>query len=292
MVLIIRQRYRSILVLCFICGVSKVSGQWKTGHFITGYMQKREVSDKVKNDILQISNDVFSTGIFTGGAPDTIHYRLLTPRTTATQKDYPLVVIFPSSGGIGTDNLNQMRVLPKFWAQDSIRERYPAYVVAIQFPTRSSNYTRIKDSLFTSQPTPCLSTALQLVDSLKQALPVDTNRIYAIGFSMGASTANNAIVARPGLFAASLLISGIPMLENTEALIHTSLWLVHGNDDTENHIQGDRSLYEKMHFYKHPDIAFWEIEGLQHETYPLLYTTDMVPAWLFSRRKGMQQIHR
>jgi predicted peptidase len=255
-----------------------------TGYQLITAAVDQDLAAKKKNEILQISNDLFDAGTYTGSNKESIGYRLLKPAANAGIRKYPLILIFHNSGKIGTDNTAQLDVLVKYWAQPEVRTRYPAYVVAVQFPVRSSNYTNLRD-LLTSNPAPCLLTALQLADSLKKVLPVDHNRIYSLGFSMGASTANNAMMARPDLFAAGICISGIPMQENAERLKNIPLWLIHGNKDNDNPIPGDRAFYKKINGYKHAKIMFWEIEGLEHKIYAPLYTTRIMPEWLFALQK-------
>ncbi|MBB6500179.1 phospholipase [Pedobacter cryoconitis] len=267
-----------ILILLTGCAISN---KRISSHLLVKPPADKQLAASKRKDIVSISNNLFGAGEFTGNNKELIRYRILAPDTVTAQKKYPLVLIFHNSGRIGTDNTAQLDVLVKFWAQDAIRKRYPAYVLAVQFAGRSSNYVKNADSVLTSVPAPGVRSAIQLVDSLKNALPVDINRIYTIGFSMGASTANNALMARPDLFAAGVFISGIPMQEGFFKLKNTPLWLIHGNDDQENPIPGDRLLYQKMQGLKSSKILFWEIEGLQHEIYTPLYTSDIIPQWLF-----------
>lgn len=255
-----------------------------TGYQLITTAVDQDLATKKKNEILQLSNDLFDAGTYTGSNNETIGYRLLKPAANAGIRKYPLILIFHNSGKIGTDNTAQLDVLVKYWAQPEVRKRYPAYVVAVQFPVRSSNYTNLRD-LLTSYPAPCLLSALQLADSLKKVLPVDPKRIYSLGFSMGASTANNAMMARPDLFAAGICISGIPMQENAERIKDIPLWLIHGNKDTDNPIPGDKAFYKKRNGNKTAQIRFWEIEGLEHKIYAPLYTTDIMPEWLFTQQK-------
>lgn len=273
-----------LLLSLFTCTRPHPAAAQATGYKLATSTVDQELAAKKKNEILQTSNDLFDAATYTGSNKEKINYRLLQPAANAGIRKYPLILIFHNSAKTGTDNTAQLDVLVKYWAQPEVRERYPAYVVAVQFPVRSSNYTDLH-GLLTSNPAPCLLPALQLADSLKKALPIDAKRIYSLGFSMGASTANNAMMARPDLFAAGICISGIPMQEHAERLKHLPIWLIHGNKDTDNPIPGDKAFYKKISGYKGSKILFWEIEGLEHKIYPPLYTTDIMPEWLFAQEK-------
>ncbi|MGZ3873335.1 MAG: hypothetical protein ACXVJD_10475 [Mucilaginibacter sp.] len=104
----------------------------------------KQQADDYKKSILAISNDLFQKGVHVHGGY-TIPYRLLSPERLGFSRRYPLVLVLHSSGTPqGTDNKSQLGVLAKLWAQPAIRENYLAYVLAPQFPVRSSNYGPIQ----------------------------------------------------------------------------------------------------------------------------------------------------
>ena len=90
-----------------------------------------------------------------------------------------------------------------------MRRSFPAYVVVPQTRDRSANYINDTHGLRVSSRAP-LADVLALVDELMRRHPIDPARVYALGFSMGASAAMDAAVARPGLFAAMVALSGVP----------------------------------------------------------------------------------
>jgi predicted peptidase len=171
--------------------------------------------------IRTLDNNRFEGASF-GKGPIEIKYRLFKPKqqSSATVK-YPLVVVYHSSGRpVGTDNQAQLGILPKLFASPDIQKSYPAYVLAPQFSTRSSDYVMdATRGVLCSKARPCLQSALQLIDSLKSILPIDSERIYVVGFSMGASTVLNSLSARPDLFAAGISIAGIPQFDKIHQLI-------------------------------------------------------------------------
>ena len=263
----------------------------KTRKENTGYLKIDPVIDnntaaKHKSNILNINNDIFKAAEYTGSNKTTIKYRLLTPLNAKKETNYPLVLVLHGSGAIGTDNNAQLGVLAKLWALDNIREKYPAYIVAPQFPVRSSNYLPDSDyKTLASVPDPCLTSALQLIDSLKNIYNINKRRIYVIGFSMGASGAINSLNLRPDLFAAAVSISGIPEFKHLDILAKTPLWFIHGSADPENPITSDSLLLKTLQQLHAPKIRYWEISGFKHEVYPELYTTEAIPEWLFKQQR-------
>src|ERR1700754_151402 len=212
-----------IFILSIVSTLSSCSGLKKqTGYYKLQQQISPDSANKIKNNILAISNDVFRPFQYTGVGSITINYRLLEPIQRNNKDKYPLVLVLHGSGRpIGTDNKSQLGVLAKFWAQENIREKYPAYVLVPQFPRRSSNYrSDTVRKVLTSVPDSCLTVAFQLIDSLKNQLPIDDSRIYVLGFSMGGSSTINSLDSRPDLFAAGISISGIPDFDQTATLAH------------------------------------------------------------------------
>jgi len=241
---------------------------------------------KAKQEIANIrslENDLFDTSTFVGKENIIIKYRLFNPKST---DKLPLVIVFHSAGRpIGDDNKAQLGVLAKLWVLPEIQKKYPTYVLAPQFSTRSSDYALDKHrNILTSTPRNNLNTALQLIDSLKQSLNIDTTRIYVVGFSMGGSTVINALSARPTLFAAGVSIAGIPQFDNNKQLSKIPIWLIHGIDDTENPIDSDDIFYKEINTnYK---TRFWRLKQTTHDNIFLRQILgETIPEWLFKQRK-------
>ncbi|KQO29073.1 hypothetical protein ASF10_22630 [Flavobacterium sp. Leaf82] len=214
-----------------------------------------------------------------------LNYRILEPVSLQEEKNYPLVIIFPHSFGVGNDNKSQMTTLPKFWLQEKVRDKYPAYVVAIQYPIRSSNYLFDESRQMYSVPDNyCLEVTSELIKSLTQQLKVDKNRIYGIGFSMGGSTIYNLLAKSPDILNASVSIAGIPDKDVSERMAKSPIWIIHGNADTENPVASDRMLVKYLKKMNNKNYIYWEISGLEHTIYPDLYDTDMIPKWLFNSK--------
>ncbi|MCD9574041.1 dienelactone hydrolase family protein [Flavobacterium soyae] len=214
-----------------------------------------------------------------------LNYRILEPVSVEAGKKYPLVIIFPHSGGIGNDNKNQITTLPKYWLQEKVRKKYPAYVIAIQYSMRSSNYFFDESKLMYSVPNDyCLDATSELIKSLTTKLNVDKKRVYGIGFSMGSSTLYNLLTRHPDIFKASVSISGIPDKDFGKKAAKSPIWIIHGNADTENPIEPDRKLVKYLQKMNNKNYTYWEISGLEHTVYPDLYDTDMIPEWLFNSK--------
>jgi predicted peptidase len=238
------------------------------------------------DSIGRIPGTDFGAGTFRGSNGVELRYRLLRPAAARAGHRYPLVVVFHGSGEIGTDNERQLDRFPKAWAAPAVRRDYPAFVVVPQFPARSSIYSGpAGDPERRSEPAPPLHAALELVDSLRRALPVDRARTYAIGFSMGASTVWNALWLRPDLFAAAIPIAGVPNRAHAPAVAGTPVWIIHGDRDEANPIGPDRAMHDSVRALG-GRASFWEFEGTGHQVPPALLAGPELARWLFAHRKS------
>lgn len=237
------------------------------------------------NEIRNIDNNIFKAHTFEGKQTPTIKYRLLKPEEQTDNKKFPLVIVFHGSNAVGTDNNSQLGALAKLWAMPEIKSKYPAYILAPQFPTRSSNYQLDENrNVLASIPQPALQTSLQLIDSLKKTLNIDETRIYVIGFSMGASSVINVLSARPELFAAGVSISGIPQFDQVKTLSKIPLWLIHGDLDTENPFNGDLQFFKELD--KTNKTRFWLFESKAHnDIFTSLILGENIPKWLFQHKR-------
>lgn len=229
----------------------------------------------------------FLRGEFRGADGTPLPYRLLLPPDLRDGETYPLVLSFHGSGAIGTDNEAQLGAFVQTWAAPEIRRRFPAFVLAPQFPARSANYDPDPtDGLPASRSEPPLLAALALVDSLRALYPIDPRRIYVVGFSMGASTAWHALLLRPDLFAAAVPIAGVPPPRSTApALRSVPVLLIHGNADPENPIDPDRAMYAALRQAGARHVRFWEYEGLDHAVPPDVAAGTAWRTWLFAQHR-------
>lgn len=257
-----------------------------TSRYHQGYVMVSNYEDSIwaKEAIQQIKsipNTRFDTGIFTDASQQNLQYRFFTPQQHT--RPLPLVLVFHGSGAIGTDNSSQLGVLAKLFASDTIQKQQACYVLAPQFSSRSADYNFYSTrKALSSFARPCLQSVLQLVDSLKQLPGVDPQRIYVVGFSMGGSTVMNALAQRPDLFAAGISIAGIPPLNSPK--IKIPVWLIHGNQDTDNLIESDRQFYQERK--KMTPLRFTELEGVGHDDiFKSFIVGNALPSWLFQYHK-------
>jgi predicted peptidase len=236
-------------------------------------------------------NEASAPGLF---AYDTLQngrlvlpFRLLSPPSSTEGGKYPLVLILHGSGGIGTDNVSQLGAFARAWALDAIRARFPAFIAVPQTAERTAVYSGGEhDASRVSTGTPWLDATLALVDTLVQTRAIDASRIYVLGFSMGGSATWNALVRRPGLFAAAMPVSGVPPERRKASLLSgTPILIVHGDADPENPVAADRAMYDALFRAGARTTRFREYRGLDHRVLPEFMTDTTWRSWLFSQQQ-------
>lgn len=216
-----------------------------------------------------------------------VNYRFLKPNKVEQGKKYPLILVFHGSGAVGNNNTSQMGILSRMWLLPENLENYQAYVLAPQFPVRSSNYHLDESrNVKVSESNEYLDLVLKSIDSLIINENIDKDRIYVMGFSMGGATTSNAISKRPDLFAAAINISGISQFDKIDELTKMPIWIVHGSLDTDNFPQSNFRFFDEM---KSKGCVFlWEYKDKYHNNILSAELVDEIPRWLFKNIKNKE----
>lgn len=227
----------------------------------------------------------FEAGEFSAKNGVRIPYRWLAPANADPDERYPLVVMLHGSDQIGTDNAAQLGGLVRSWASPELRSRYPVYVLAPQFPTRSAEYDDpAKPQL--ARATPALTAALDMVDSFAAEHSVDRRRIYVVGFSMGGSASWLAPLLRPDLFAAAVPMSGIaPERTSASRLVDLPILALHGDADTENPIDSDRAMIAAIRAAGGERARLREYAGLDHGVAGDVFFGAWWRDWMFDQKR-------
>lgn len=215
----------------------------------------------------------------------TLPYRLLLPKNYNKNQKYPLVITFHNSTRIGSDNEKQLEPLARIWIREEIYDQYNCFVIAPQFADRSSNYVKNEDGILVSKPSDDVQLVLDLLAQIEaEYANVDQSKIYLVGYSMGASTAQNLMSMAPQKFAAVVAVAAVPDFSNLKVFKRKPMILIHGQKDDENPYNGSAALYAKLKGNK--NLTFKTYTELDHGTINIpLLLSDEIPSWLFKFSK-------
>jgi glyoxylase-like metal-dependent hydrolase (beta-lactamase superfamily II)/poly(3-hydroxybutyrate) depolymerase len=171
----------------------------------------------------------FAAGTYQGTAGN-LPYRYFEPVVNGPAGGkYPVILYLHGEDEAGTDNGAQLTTTEAatVWIEPRHLAEHPVFVLAPQIP-RGKDWT----------VGPVYTDTLALLNEFIRSHPgADTNRIYIVGFSMGATGLWNMLLRNPMLFAAAMPISGsadawLGEHQAWAALKNTPVIILHSYDDT------------------------------------------------------------
>jgi len=234
------------------------------------------------------SSSRFSNEKYTDGKGDTLLYRQLYPDADPLRR-YPLVIFLHGSGERGHDNEAQLKWGVTNFAADQNMTRYPALVIAPQCPEKLSwsnfsNFNNNKEMRLQPAPSKPMELLIGLIHQLIKTMPVDSNRIYITGLSMGGFGTFDAIERYPHLFAAAVPVCGGGDVSKAGAIAHIPIWIFHGAEDPAvNPAYSLEILQALTKAGAHP--GFTQYPEVGHFSWLGAYSDPLMMEWLFRQHK-------
>jgi predicted peptidase len=240
----------------------------------------------------------FAPHVLTNAKGERMPYRLFTPARLQPGRRYPLVVFLHGAGGSGTDNVKQLQDANVFgalvWTLPENQARHPAFVVA---PQSDVNWPC---TLYDPQNPPktladikfCPPEALgigarlafEIIDTLVRAQPIDLDRIYVTGHSMGGAGAWHMIAHRPRFFAAAVPVCGHPLPVTAATVKDVPIWNFHGEADAVEPVSSSRDMIDALRKAggkpRHTEYA-----GVGHNVFRWAYTEPALVEWVFAQKR-------
>lgn len=238
----------------------------------------------------------------------TLPYRLLSPSKVDEGERYPLVLFLHGYGERGAENWRQLIHGGTTFASPELRQRYPAYVVAPQCPDGTEPGTvsvqpedppgteaqrvwtwRLKrgDSPaieLDRSPTHQLTAVMRLVDALCAEFPVDRDRLYVGGLSMGGYATWELVTREPQRWAAALPICGAGDPTHAARLSGLPVWVVHGDADSAIPVERSREMVAALRAAG-GRVVYSELPGVDHDSWTPAFQNRATWDWLFAQRR-------
>jgi len=216
-----------------------------------------------------------------------VKYQVLAPPGGATMppNGWPLVVYCPGSGAVGRSSFTSWTVSDEVvWASAYYREHYPAYVLVFHPQIRTVNYP---DQTLTTTSA-AFDAYLEVIDEIVLTNPIDQNRIYTLGFSMGGSTVWQMLLERPGFFAAAAPAAGRPFeagnSSEAAAIKDNLIWMFVGNQDPWQGSAKYIAAFQQLEDTGATGVRFWEVQDMAHVDHPMVILH--LPEWMFAQVLG------
>jgi predicted peptidase len=214
-------------------------------------------------------------------------YRLLKPKEIEEGQKYPLVVFLHGAGERGDDNTRQLVHGMGDYASDELMKKHPAFVVAPQCP-EEKQWVEVPWSAdshkLPEKPSQPLRQTLELIDRLVKEQPIDENRIYITGLSMGGFGVWDALARRPKLFAAAAPICSGGDPATAERIKHVPVWAFHGDQDNAVKVQRSREMIDALK-RAGGEPKYTEYEGVGHNSWTATYSNREFHDWLFAQQR-------
>jgi len=122
---------------------------------------------------------------------------------------------------------------------------------------------------------------LKILDEISHEFPVDANRIYLTGFSMGGAGTWSMGLAHPKKFAALAPICGYVDMKFAENIADSKLpvWGFCGEVDSPQTVNAMRRIHQELDLLG-AESKYTEYPGVGHNCWDLAYDTDELYDWL------------
>lgn len=244
--------------------------------------------------------DAYDWAVYKSTSGQSLPYRILKPDESVlkeaqsaegTARRFPLVLFLHGAGERGDDNEKQLVHAAADFARSDRRRDEPAFVVFPQCPSEAqwvdTPWTLpAGKGTFTETPSKPLRAALDLVDLLVRTNPIDPDRIYVTGLSMGGYGAWHAAALQRERFAAVLAVCGGSDPDWADRYKGLPIWSFHGDQDTVVPVVRGREIVSALALAGHqPELRYSEYEGVGHNSWSQTYARDDVHAWLFRQHR-------
>ena len=215
-------------------------------------------------------------------------YRLLKPRSVESGSRYPVVLFLHGAGERGDDNLKQLKYLPAWMADPSLRQKHPCFLIAPQcrMDERWVDISWADKKSMPQSPSPStdLVAAVAALDAVIGTEAVDPDRVYLTGLSMGGYGTWDLATRMPERFAAILPICGGGDEQTAAKIAKLPIWCFHGDADDVVPVVRSRSMIEAVRTAG-GNPKYSEFQRVGHDSWTPAYRDPAVLDWLFAQRR-------
>lgn len=220
----------------------------------------------------------------------TINYRFYKPAIPEGTTKVPMILTLHGAGERGNDNEKQIAYhgIATAWADSLSQVKHPCIVVSPQCPENNRwvdthwNIDALdQDTVEISNE---LLTVIKLLDKIIDEYPVDPNRIYITGLSMGGFGTWDLITRYPDKFASAIPMSGAGDPSKTGLIKHMPIWVFHGALDKTVPADGSRKMVKALR-EAGGNVIYTEVPNKGHVMWEEQYENVLLRDWLFSKFK-------
>lgn len=239
-----------------------------------------------------LAQGTFQKKVFHASETDSLPYNILLANHFGTNKDstkkYPLILFLHGAGERGNDNDKQIIHIRELFLDSGNRKNYNTFVIAPQCPNEKKWVAidwSLKKNDMPDEPSEPMRFTMVLIDSLIAFYPIDTNRIYITGLSMGGFGTWDAIARYPNKFAAATPICGGGDEKTAKTIKDIPIWAFHGSADPVVPPDRSRNMINAIRADGGKPI-YTEYKGVGHGSWFKAYKEPALLKWLFAQSKN------
>jgi predicted peptidase len=222
--------------------------------------------------------------VFANPAGAKLPYRWLAPASLEPGRKYPLVLFLHGAGERGTNNSAQLVHGTKLYLDAANRAKFPCFVLAPQCPA-GKQWVDMPwggdKGTQPPQPSEPMQLVLELLDTLPKTAPVDLDRIYVTGLSMGGYGTWDLITRFPDRFAAGAPVCGGGDDTVAARAAKVPIWAFHSDDDTVVKVIRSRNMLAGIRAAG-GQPKYFEYFGLGHGSWGRAYSEPELLPWMFA----------
>ena len=227
--------------------------------------------------------DGFAARIFRS-AGHTLPFRLFQPAQHDTVRRYPLVLFLHGVEAVGSGNQRQISGMDRagshLWISPENQQNDPCFVVAPQCPAG-----HLWVNPLTRAPGGYLRLVMALLDNLERELPVDEDRIYVTGQSMGGFATWALIENWPDRFAAAVPVCGGGRVSKARNMADVPVWAFHGAADPIVPAHESRRMIAALQRVGGRP-RYTEYRFVLHDSWKRAWTEPGLARWVFAQSRA------
>lgn len=244
------------------------------------YMKKENKTFKL--------NDIFMRDKYRN-ADTMLPYRLYVPSNYSPEKQYPLLVVLHGAGHRGIDNDKHLLFIDKVLNMDNIGADEAIIIFPQCAPSNKWVDTDWAAGSYKLDQVPEsneLRALMELIGQLREKYSVDSNRIYACGYSMGGYGTWNLLMLHPDVFCAGIAMCGAGDPTKASTLVDMPVWAIHGVKDPTVPVAGSREMVNAIKAAGGTKVHYTELPNNEHDVWTYTYSNQEIFSWLFSQKKA------
>lgn len=227
----------------------------------------------------------FQAKVYADDSGRFLPYRIHIPANNDSNMKLPLVLFFHGAGQRGVDNKSQLSLGVPDILKFTIHRQQPAIIVAPQVPLQQQwvdkPWTSDEHSM-PEQASVSMQLTIDLLQQLTASLPIDMNRLYVTGLSMGGFGVWDILQRHPDLFAAAVPVCGGGDVKYASRIKHIPVWAFHGDSDQVVKPQLSRNMINALKTAGgNPKYTEYKEQG--HDSWVSAYQDEQMLDWLFAQ---------